>query len=868
MSNGKGGAATSTAAPTANAWANPLRPKPNVAAGPPPGMGGKSKNNSGSNGAGGGSAGHQNALRERFISLSLTMVGQKVVVTQTNGAVFEGIFHTFSPFNSLSADIKNKFVIKACRVIKPPSDEGGSKTKQAVDQSTVIIGVDKVACLTVKSMRIDTATSGTNGSSQKRSTDGFRTDTEISGPKGGRSRDLVAAGSAWTTGGGGGPGGGSGNSRADALMGGLEDKDKGRGGRKGFGTANPASSGLQGNIGQWDQFRANEELFNVKSNFDESVYTTELNKSQIDKKKIAEAERLAREIENTTTGNMHMKEERNQKLADDYDDEARYSSVITSDKVAVPVSEKAEKKEKAKNDNSKSAPPKKMNYAAAAAKADPVKKSGPPGFSSGKEEEKESGTKTQSKEEEATKESEKEPVKDKTRQSEAAKPAEAKEPQEEAKKEEKAAKPEAPGPKQKAKPAEEKKAAAEPEKAKKAEAAAAPATAAAPAPATKEAAPPAAEEKAAPAEKAEAKAPSKLNANAKVFSLKATAKAFVPGGGHAPAPAPPAPEGQFVDPNAAAMHGAQVASHMPGPHYGMHGAQMVHQPGMMPMMNPPQFPGGVRYAAAGYGMDQSQQQQQQQHMAQQMQAQPQHAPPAHGSGAPSPNPASTDENAAQAPQQEGGEAAPAAPAAPMPQQPQQPGQPPQQQPQVPVPYGVPPAPYYGGQMMHPRGPGAPHPGYHPQFVGGPPQMVGQAGGPYRHMYPMNPGGMAPNVQVRGPAPYYAGPVPVPYPPNQYVNHNMMDDDPGFRGGQGRGRGRGGGRGRGRRGGRGGRNYNNYHQHGGRGHQGQNQNGPSGPSENWSSGPDTSNSQADGGGGMPGPSGANQSGKPGDKSAKQ
>lgn len=865
MSNGKAGAApSSTAAPTANAWANPLRPKPNVAAGPPPGMGGgKGKNNSGSNGAAGGGVGHQNALRERFISLSLTMVGQKVVVTQTNGAVFEGIFHTFSPFNSLPGDIKNKFVIKACRVIKPPSDEGGSKTKQAVDQSTVIIGVDKVACLTVKSMRIDTATSGTNGSSQKRSTDGFRTDTEISGPKGGRSRDLVAAGSAWTTGGGGGPGpgpggGGSGNSRADALMGGLEDKDKGRGGRKGFGTANPASAGLQGNIGQWDQFRANEELFNVKSNFDESVYTTELDKSQIDKKKIAEAERMAKEIEGTTTGNMHMKEERNQKLADDYDDEARYSSVITSDKVAVPVAEKGEKKEKAKNDNSKSAAPKKMNYAAAAAKADPVKKSGPPGFSSGKDDEKEPGAKSQSKEEDVKAESEKESVKDKPTESEAAKPSEAKEPKEEAKKE-KPAKSEAPEPKQKqkAKPTEEKKAATEPAKAKKAEAAPTPA------PAAKETAGPAVQEKAAPAEKAEPKAPSKLNANAKVFSLKATAKAFVPGGGHAPAPAPPAPEGHFVDPNAAAMHG-QVASHMPGPHYM---PQIVHQPGMMPMMNPQQFPGGVRYAAAGYGMDQSQQQQ---HMAQQMQAQPQHAPPAHGSGAPSPGPTSTDENA-QAPQQEGGEAAPAAPAAPMPQQPQQPGQPPQQQQQqVQVPYGVPPAPYYGGQMMHARGPGGPHPAYHPQFVGGPPQMVGQAGGPYRQMYPMPPGGMAPNVHVRGPQPYYtAGPVPVPYPPNQYVNHNMMDDDPGFRGGQGRGRGRGGGRGRGRRGGRGGRNYNNYHQHGGRGHQGQNQNGPSGPSENWSSGPDNSNTQADGGGGgMPGPSGANQSGKPGDKSGKQ
>ena len=117
------------------------------------------------------------------------------------------------------------------------------------------------------------------------------------------------------------------------------------------------------------------------------------------------------------------------------------------------------------------------------------------------------------------------------------------------------------------------------------------------------------------------------------------------------------------------------------------------------------------------------------------------------------------------------------------------------------------------------------------------------------MYPMQPGGMPPNAQVRGPgAPYYGGPVtPVQYPPGPYVGHNMMDDESSFRGG-GRGGGRGGrgsGRGRGgRRGGRGGRGYNSYHQqqHGGRGGQNQSHNAPP---ENWSTA-DAGNNQPDNG----------------------
>lgn len=796
-------AAAASTSVNANAWAQPLRTKGNVAA-PPPGMGKGRGQNSSSNGSASGNSGSngvQNALRERFIGLSLNMVGQKVVVTQTNGAEFEGIFHTFSPFSNLPAATKNKYVIKACTIIKPPQKTEGSNSDnqpQVVDQSTVIIAADKIATLTAKSMRIDTLSAGnSNGSAQQQGCDAFRTDTEISGPKGGQQQDLVAAGSAWTTGGtaagkgkAGGAGGGGGNSRAEALMGALGDKDNNKGPRrKPFNYNGNPTAGLRGNIGEWDQFQANQELFNVKASYDENLYTTELDKSQIDNKTIARAERLAREIETTTSTNMHISEERGHKPEGDFDEEDRYSGVIKEGSAKMTVAG-SDGKEKPDGQKGTSKGPKKMNYAAAAAKADP-KRTSPPGFNPSEATSDTAATKTE-------KESEQETDVVDEQQAKASS----------AGTEKSADNPDGKEKKTDAAPVEKPKSTAD----------------------TTDQSKPAKVLSTGADKNSEAKSSTKLklNANAKVFSLNATARTFTPG-----APSAPAAGAQFVDPNAA-MHAGQVAGHIPGPHY-MHGGPMGGQQGMMPMMNP-QFAGGVRYQQGYGGMDQ-------QHMPQMQPHQAQHVNSStHGSGAPSPAPGSTEENPALAQQDAEGTISQSSDA--QPQQGQ--AQPPPPQQQVPVPYGVPPpGAYYGGGMgMHPRGPGGPHPGYHPQFVGGPQQIpVGPNGAPYRHMYPMQPGGMPSNPQVRGPgAPYYGGPgTPVPYPPGGYAGHNnMMDDESAFRNG-GRGGGTGGrtsrGRGRGRgssRGGRGRGNYNGYQQqqHGGRG-QNQSQ-GHNGPPENWSS----------------------------------
>ena len=63
--------------------------------------------------------------------------------------------------------------------------------------------------------------------------------------------------------------------------------------------------------GDWDQFKANEEKFGLKSNYDENLYTTTIDRSNpLYAMREREAARIAREIEGDTSGNAHMREER------------------------------------------------------------------------------------------------------------------------------------------------------------------------------------------------------------------------------------------------------------------------------------------------------------------------------------------------------------------------------------------------------------------------------------------------------------------------------------------------------------------------------------------------------------------------------
>ncbi|OAA79229.1 PAB1 binding protein [Akanthomyces lecanii RCEF 1005] len=90
------------------------------------------------------------------------------------------------------------------------------------------------------------------------------------------------------------------------------------------------------NSGAWDQFAANERLFGLKTDYDENIYTTAINKSHPQyRERIAAAERKAREIERSAPTTAHVAEERvmdyNGSTGGDDNEEDKYSGVRRQD---------------------------------------------------------------------------------------------------------------------------------------------------------------------------------------------------------------------------------------------------------------------------------------------------------------------------------------------------------------------------------------------------------------------------------------------------------------------------------------------------------------------------------------------------------
>ncbi|KAJ5893886.1 hypothetical protein N7495_005577 [Penicillium taxi] len=89
----------------------------------------------------------------------------------------------------------------------------------------------------------------------------------------------------------------------------------------------------------WDQFEANERLFGTRTNYDENIYTTRLDRSDpAFRQKQVEATRIAREIEGNQVENPHMREERGLASdAGDEDEEDKYSGVRRENKAFPPL---------------------------------------------------------------------------------------------------------------------------------------------------------------------------------------------------------------------------------------------------------------------------------------------------------------------------------------------------------------------------------------------------------------------------------------------------------------------------------------------------------------------------------------------------
>lgn len=74
-------------------------------------------------------------------------------------------------------------------------------------------------------------------------------------------------------------------------------------------TANNGGNG--GGNGPWDQFAENERRFGLKSDYDENIYTTQINRAHPQhKQRMLAADKTAREIEQSAAPTAHVAEER------------------------------------------------------------------------------------------------------------------------------------------------------------------------------------------------------------------------------------------------------------------------------------------------------------------------------------------------------------------------------------------------------------------------------------------------------------------------------------------------------------------------------------------------------------------------------
>lgn len=90
-----------------------------------------------------------------------------------------------------------------------------------------------------------------------------------------------------------------------------------------------ASLSLEKSAGTtWDQFSTNERLFGLKTDYDETIYTTAIDKAHPNyKQRLALAEKKAREIEKSAAATSHVAEERQMDYvggADDRNEEDKY----------------------------------------------------------------------------------------------------------------------------------------------------------------------------------------------------------------------------------------------------------------------------------------------------------------------------------------------------------------------------------------------------------------------------------------------------------------------------------------------------------------------------------------------------------------
>ncbi|KAI9734842.1 MAG: hypothetical protein M1834_001921 [Cirrosporium novae-zelandiae] len=233
-------------------------------------------------------------LHDRMLYLLGHLVGTTITVEVKNGDKFAGIFST-AEMGAAENSIMLKMVQKILGTGVEQPNGGTAGSGEYIGH-----GPDHAMSFKTKDVirfwsdTVDLAEQPNKSQNGVSST--FKTDTDISGNTVSRERPLQR----WQP-----------SSTADVDMS-LESADH----------------------GEWDQFEANERLYGLRSDYDENLYTTSIDRSDPRyKQKLADAERIAKEIEGSQTTNVHIREERGLAAADDsgLNEEDKYSGVRRND---------------------------------------------------------------------------------------------------------------------------------------------------------------------------------------------------------------------------------------------------------------------------------------------------------------------------------------------------------------------------------------------------------------------------------------------------------------------------------------------------------------------------------------------------------
>ncbi|KAJ6036160.1 SM domain found in ataxin-2 [Penicillium herquei] len=242
----------------------------------------------------------ENHAHDRLVFLFASFIGLNTTITTKNGDKYTGIFSS-----STLEPSESSFSLK---MVQRVSDDNQSKTNGVSQVASPYLGtgIDHAMAFDIRDVAdisVPNVVPAEVSVKESNGTAGFRTDTDISGNLAVRERTLQR----WEP------------AETDIHL----SLDSGAGGSSG-----------------WDQFEANERLFGAKTNYDENIYTTVLDRSDpAFRQKQVEAARIAREIEGSDVDNPHMREERGlvAPATGDDDEEAKYSGVQRENKAFPPL---------------------------------------------------------------------------------------------------------------------------------------------------------------------------------------------------------------------------------------------------------------------------------------------------------------------------------------------------------------------------------------------------------------------------------------------------------------------------------------------------------------------------------------------------